>query len=159
MTNRHSVIPRTLCFVFHKNEILLIKASEKKEWAGKYNALGGHIEKGESVINSANREINEESGLEVTDTKLRGILHVSDFFGKNVMMFVTSSTTDTKAVTSNDEGELEWIKISELNKLTMFEDIKPILKHLLKMQPEELFMGTSKFDGKDELLSLDIKIS
>ena len=85
MAERHSVIPRTLCLVFYGDEILMIKGSEKKDWSGIYNALGGHIEKGESVIESAEREIREESGLTVFETKLKGIVHASNFFGKDVL--------------------------------------------------------------------------
>lgn len=159
MLLRHFVVPRALCFVFYKDEVLLMKASEKKDWTGTYNPLGGHIEKGENVIDSAEREIREESGLTVTDTKLRVIIHVTDFFGKDVMMFVTESYTDTKDVKSCDEGELEWVKINELSNIKIFEDIKPILKHVLGMNKENIFVGTSKFDGKDKLLALDIKLN
>jgi 8-oxo-dGTP diphosphatase len=159
MAERYQVIPRTLCLIFHENEILLIKASSKKEWEGTYNALGGHIEKGESVIESANREIKEESGLDVTDTKLRGIVHAVNFFEKNVMMFVTSSTAKSTEVVNNDEGELTWIKVEEIDNIRIFEDMKPIIQHALNMKPEEIFVGTSEFDGKDKLLSFDIKIS
>ena len=159
MAERHSVIPRTLCLVFYGDEILMIKGSEKKDWSGIYNALGGHIEKGESVIESAEREIREESGLTVFETKLKGIVHASNFFGKNVMMFVTSSKANTKEVMSSDEGELIWIKETEIDRLRMFEDMKPILERVIGMKPGEIFVGTSEFDGKDKLLALDIKVS
>lgn len=79
--NRHTVVPRTMCFVFYQDEVLLIKASAKKDWQGIYDPLGGHIEKGESIISSVKREIKEESGLDVFNTKLRGIVHVEGFFG------------------------------------------------------------------------------
>lgn len=159
MKERYQVIPRTLCFIFNKDEILLIKGSSKKPWAGVHNALGGHIEKGESVIESADREIKEESGLTVTDTKLRGIVHATNFFGKDVMMFVTVSTTATKKVVANDEGELKWVKVADLDSIKIFEDIKPMIKHVLEMKPEELFVATSDFDGKDKILAFDVKIA
>ena len=159
MAEGHIVIPRTMCFVFHDNKVLLIKGSSEKEWEGKYDPLGGHVEKGESIINSSNREIKEESGLDVHNTKLRGIVHVTNFFGKNVMMFVTSSNSNTKKVISGSEGELEWVNLEDLDTLNIFEDVKPILRHILEMKPDKLFIGTSEFDGKDKLLAFDIKIS
>src|SRR5260370_42114690 len=61
---RYSIIPRVLCFVTWMDEVLLLKgAPDKKLWAGKYNGLGGHVERGESGHAAAQREILEESGL------------------------------------------------------------------------------------------------
>ncbi|HLB52075.1 hypothetical protein A3F07_03155 [candidate division WWE3 bacterium RIFCSPHIGHO2_12_FULL_38_15] len=156
---RHNVVPGVACFIFIEDKVLLIKASEAKEWKGKYTPLGGHIEKGESVIAAANREIKEESGLTVFDTKLKGIVHVSGFYGKDIMLFVTSSKSKTKEVMSGYEGELEWVKISDLDKKDILEDVRPVLKHILEMNPGDIFVGSSEFDGVDKLVSFDVKIN
>lgn len=74
------------------------------------------------------------------------------------MMFVTSSTTNSKKVSANDEGELLWIKLSELGGLKLFEDIKPFIEHILEMDPDKLFIGTSRFDGNDKLMSFDTMV-
>lgn len=158
MADVHTVIPRTLSFVFYKDEVLLLKGNRLKDWNGIYDPVGGHIEKGESIIDSAAREIEEESGLDVVNIKLRGIVHVSDFFGKNIILFVTSSQAKTKKVVGSEEGTPEWIKIKELDKIRLFEDIKPILKHLFKIPEGKIFIGTSQFDGKEKLLALDISL-
>lgn len=160
MTTRHSVVPRTMCFVFYKNKVLLMKASKKKDWEGMYDPLGGHIEKGEGIITSAKREIKEESGLKAVNTKLCGIVHVADFFGKDVMMFVTSSQAKTNKIkTASDEGIAEWININDLDKIKVFEDVKPILKQVLKLEKGKIFIGLSRFDGQDKLVSLEIKLN
>ncbi|MGD9128916.1 MAG: NUDIX domain-containing protein [Candidatus Woesebacteria bacterium] len=154
--HRHTVVPRTLCFVFHQDELLLIKANASKDWEGFYNALGGHIEKGEDIIDNAVREIKEESGLDVTETKLKGIVHASNFFGKDIMMFVTTSKASTKTLDEIEtrEGNLEWVRVSELDKLKIFDDIKPILSKILKNDSDEVFTAASEFDGKDGLLKI-----
>lgn len=159
MSEKHQVIPRTMCFVLNNDKVLMLKANDTKDWDGTYDPLGGHIEKGESILESAVREIEEESGLIVKDTKLRGVVHVSGFFGKEIMLFVTTSTTDETEVVENHEGELEWVELAKLDEINAFEDLKPILRHVLEMNYDEIFFGVSKWDGKDKLESLDIKIN
>lgn len=159
MAKKHIVVPRTMCFVFNGDDVLLLKANFTKEWDGTYDPLGGHIEKGESVIDNAKREIEEESGLKVKDIRLRGIVHVSGFFGKEIMLFVTSGVTKQRKVVANHEGELEWVATKSLDKIKAFEDLKPILKHILKMKSGEIFVGTSKWDGRDKLLALELSIN
>lgn len=106
---RHQVIPRTMCLVTHKDKILLIKASEDKPWVGIYNPVGGHIEASEDILESAKREIWEETTLMVGSVRLAGIVHVTGFFGKNIMMFVTHcEAPHMHTPDSHREGELEW---------------------------------------------------
>ena len=72
---RYHMIPRVLCFVTNGEDVLLIEgAPNKKLWAGQYNGLGGHVERGESPHAAARREIREEAGLDVTDLRLRGVI-------------------------------------------------------------------------------------
>ncbi len=62
--NRYAVIPRTLIFLFDRENVLLIMgASNKNIWANKLNGIGGHIERGENVIQSAKRELFEETNI------------------------------------------------------------------------------------------------
>ena len=61
---RYSIIPRTLTFLVSGGQVLLLKLSETRgEWAGKFNGVGGHIERGESALQSARREVKEETAL------------------------------------------------------------------------------------------------
>lgn len=154
---RHSVIPRTMCLVFYGKKILLIRASKEKEFSGYFDPPGGHVEKGESIIDTAEREILEETGITVSSTKLKGVVHVSGFYGKDIMLFVTVSKANSMSIKTSEEGEPKWFDIEELDKLDLFEDMRPIIKHILVMRDNEMFFGVSRFDGKDKLESLDIK--
>src|SRR5512142_3513849 len=63
--DRYKIIPRTAIFLRSGDSYLLLKGSQaKKIWPGRYNGIGGHIDRGEDVIASAKRELLEETGLE-----------------------------------------------------------------------------------------------
>ena len=62
----------TLCFVRYQDKILMINR-DKAPFMGMWNALGGHLEDGESVSDCAKREIYEESGVVVKDLTLFSI--------------------------------------------------------------------------------------
>jgi 8-oxo-dGTP diphosphatase len=55
-------------FMFHKNEnvVALIKKNRPAWQAGKYNAIGGHIEPGEVPIEAMIREFKEETDINTT---------------------------------------------------------------------------------------------
>ena len=61
----------TLCMVYRGDEILL-QNRVKTDWRG-YCFPGGHVEPGESVVDSVIREMKEETGLTVKNLKLCGI--------------------------------------------------------------------------------------
>ena len=66
MNMRYQVIPRTLCFVFNDNDVLLIKRSpHKRLFPNKINGLGGHVECDEDVETAVSREIVEETNISV----------------------------------------------------------------------------------------------
>lgn len=159
MSERHGVIPRTMCFIFCNDKLLLMKASSKKAYPGIHNPLGGHIEKGEDIIACANREILEESGIRAKNTRLRGVLHVTNFFGKNIMLFITTSTVPSEiSCPPHEEGTPEWIPLAQLDRVQLFDDLKPIIQTLLDQKDDHFFTGTSRFDDSGKLLQLSLQV-
>ena len=53
----------TICLVYKNNKVLL-QNRVKEDWKG-YALPGGHIEPGESVVESVIREVKEETGLDI----------------------------------------------------------------------------------------------
>jgi 8-oxo-dGTP diphosphatase len=158
MSGNYIVVPRVLCFVFSGDNLLFLKASKEKDWYGYVEPPGGHVEKGESVIDCAEKEILEETGLKVKNTRLVGVVHVSGFYNKEIIMFVTKSAAVGGKLVGSHEGEPIWISLKDLDKFNLLEDIKPITAKVVNMNNGEFFIGTSKFDGKDKLLSFEIKV-
>lgn len=146
---RHSVIPRVLNLIWNeRGELLLLEWSEiKGEMAGWWNPPGGHIEHGEGVIEAGKREVKEETGIEVVEMLLKGVVHVSGFFGKDILLFVTECkvSSDLELVES-EEGRLAWVSPAALSKMKVFEDLELIIKKVVEMK-EGVFTARSQHDN------------
>lgn len=164
---RYMVLPRTLVFIFKEDKLLMMKYSgkgsnqtqEKADRKDIYNPVGGHVEMNESVIESAIKEAKEEAGVTLLNPRVRGVINVSGFAGKNVMNFVVSGTTNDEPTKSTLEGELEWVDLTNVSQLNVFPDLKPILDKLLSLKETEMFTGIAQFDGKFELQHIELTTS
>ena len=125
---RYLTVPRTLCFLLHGDDVLLIqRARHKRLFPGKVNGVGGHVEPGEDVAASAAREIYEESGLAVDDLWLAGVVHVDGRLGQadalpdgvmpGVMVFVFTAQARSRDTRASEEGELIWASLSQVHGL------------------------------------------
>jgi 8-oxo-dGTP diphosphatase len=153
--HRYQVIPRTLCFVMHGTEVLLLLGGAKKRlWAGRYNGLGGHVEQDEDIYTSVRREVHEEAGLEVHDLRLRGVVHADAGDPvAGILFFVFTATTDDKNVLPSDEGTLEWWPTKALPTDRLVEDLPVLLPKVLSMGPTDppLFVAYS-YDDDNRLV-------
>lgn len=152
-SNRYKIIPRTLIFIFRWNEVLLIKGGpQKRTWANLYNGIGGHIERGEDVTTSATRELEEETGLIVHDLGLVGTILVDANEMTGVGIFIMIGNYVNGEIRTSEEGLLEWVKMSDLERLPLVEDVKIILKQVVSMKANSPpFSARSYYDENDHL--------
>jgi len=152
---RYRVIPRTLCFVTHGEEVLLLRgAPQKRIWPNRYNGIGGHVERDEDVRSAALREIGEEAGVAVSDLRLRGVVNIApDVEGPGVMLLVFTARAKHRAVRPSTEGTLTWVRPDRLNGLDVVEDLPLILPRVLAMGPAEPpFFAHYTYDEDDRLV-------
>ncbi len=145
----YSVIPRTLIFIKKNDKLLLLKgAVDKKIWPGLYNGIGGHVERGEDVLTAAKRELLEETGLRDINIDLRAIIFIDVEEMHGISMFVFSGNTNGNRIISNEEGTLEWIKISDLRNYPLVEDLYHLIPLVLKSDKKIKFGRYYYKDGK-----------
>ena len=131
------MINSTLCYIIKNDDCLMLHRTKKQndQSHDKWLGIGGKFEDKESPEECAMREIKEETGLTVTDYKYRGIVtFVSDKWETEYMHLFTV-TGFTGDIIECDEGELEWIKKSEMLKLPMWEGDKIFLNLINKDVP------------------------
>lgn len=151
---RWLVIPRTLSFVYHGDDVLLMKRGPNRRiFPNRYNGLGGHIEHDEDVWTSARREIKEESGLAVHDLRLRGVHQVDTGEATGIMLFIFTAHSDSRVITESDEGRLFWVHPRDLANLDLVEDITDILARLASTPDESPpWFAHVSYDAADQIV-------
>lgn len=149
---RYKLIPRVLCFVLHQGEVLLLQgAPTKKIWPNRFNGLGGHVERGESIRAAAEREIREEAGLEVTGLTLRAVITIDTGEADGIGLFVFIAHSASRAVTPSVEGALHWVAPAALPTLPLVQDLFTLLPAVLSLPPTAPpLTGRYYYDSQDQ---------
>jgi 8-oxo-dGTP diphosphatase len=155
--DRFCVIPRSLIFLFNvKGEVLLLRgAADKKIWAGQYNGVGGHVEAGEDVLESAERELAEETGITGVALRLVGQVMVEVDAQRGIALFIFKGTYDGEALSGSEEGSLAWVDLADLDELPVVEDLRILLPKVAAHDPADpLIYGKYLYDDGGELITL-----
>ena len=113
----------TLCYVKHNSQTLMVYRNKKPNdiHRGKWNGLGGKFESGESPEECVTREALEESGLQIHNPKLHGLLMFPNFKGDDWYVFAFTVCEFNGELIDSPEGKLEWIPDEKLTSLNLWE--------------------------------------
>ena len=151
--NRYAVIPRTISFIVRENEVLLIKLpSDRGGWSGRYNGIGGHIERGEDPSTAARREVFEETGLKMLTQQLCGIVTIDtgDTLGIELFVFVGESIEGD--LEPSPEGIPAWLPLEGLAEFDLVEDLDFLIPGALKAHSDGgIFFAAYTYDSQGKL--------
>ncbi|RKH54254.1 8-oxo-dGTP diphosphatase [Corallococcus sp. AB050B] len=149
----YTPIVATLGYVMSPDgqRVLLIHRDARPDDAhyGKYNGLGGKMERDEDIAACMRREIREEAGIECTRMSLRGTLswpgfgkHGEDWLG---FIFRIDAFTGTP-LDKNPEGSLSWVPVSSILSLSLWDGDRHFLPLVFDEDPRP-FHGVMPYGG------------
>lgn len=139
----------TLCYIENNDCYLMLHRTKKKKDVNKdkWIGVGGHAEGNETPQECLLREVKEETGLSLTSYKFRGLItFISDEYEAEMMCLFTADGYTGELITC-DEGELEWVKKSEVPQLPTWEGDAQFLKLLLEDE-KRFFAMKLRYEGE-----------
>lgn len=137
--DRTEVVTLTnMCMVYDDKGRVLVQNRVNKDWAG-LTFPGGHIEKGESFVDSVIREIYEETGLTIRQPVLCGTKDwISPDNSRYIVLFYKTNEFSGE-LRSSEEGEVKWMSIEEMRSGKMANDMEDMLKVFLTDNYSEFY--------------------
>jgi 8-oxo-dGTP diphosphatase len=120
------------------NQVLLAQRS-RGSYSGKWGFPGGHVERGETIVEAGLRELAEETGVTATP---RGVMGHVDVVGRDndgavlfhyVLLPVLADWVSGEGVAADDAAAVRWITLAE-----MWEGVVPLLPDVERIAREAL---------------------
>ena len=136
MTREYPAAPRVGvgAVVLHEGRVLLVRRGRAPA-LGLWSVPGGLVELGETTVDAARREVEEETGLDVRIAGLVGVLDrvTRDADGRvryhwvlvDYLAYPQSNDTITAG---SDAAEVRWVTIDEVDRLPITEGLVDMIR-------------------------------
>ena len=117
--------------VVRRGDQVLLAQRSKGGYIGRWGFPGGHVERGETVVEAAMRELAEETGVVAEP---QGVLTVLDEIGRNdagevqwhyVLIAVLADWRSGEAVAADDAADVRWVTLADITAGSL-----PLLKRI-----------------------------
>lgn len=119
-----------------KNEILLTRRSLNKSHAGMWEATAGHVKAGETDLEGIQRELKEETGLEI---KKEDFIFIKSYIKKNAIhdVWLTKGdyTIDDIKIDKDEVIDAKFVTFDEFNSMLKNGEIIESLSYFVDIYP------------------------
>ena len=136
----------TMCAVFNGNQVLMINRT--KSWTG-WAFPGGHLEKGESIVDCVTREMFEETGIVLENPVFMGIANIYNTLNckRHIIYNFTCNKYTGIVKECCDEGAIQWVNVSEIESMHMAEGMEYRIPLFTKEKRQELYIEWNEEQG------------
>ena len=127
MSRSEQAIFTNLCMVYDRDGNILVQDRADPTFPG-LCFPGGHVEPGESFVQSAIREVREETGLTIGNPVLCGTKQFQTDDGERYVVFFYKTDRFSGDLKSSDEGRVFWVSRNALHRYTLCTDFLEMLK-------------------------------
>ena len=139
MERYERTILTNMCMVYDDHGNVLVQDRINPEWSG-ITFPGGHVEKGESFVDSVIREVSEETGLQLFHPRLCGVKQWLNEDGSRYIVFCFKTNEYSGTLVSSREGTVRWVKLGELSSLKLASGMEYMLRLFLEDSVSEHYL-------------------
>ena len=119
------------CIILKNKKVLLVYEKNRNFWG----FPKGHMENGETEIETALREVKEEVGLDVEiDKERRYTLNyiIRDEIDKTTVLYIAKSKNDEIIMQENEIENIRWCSFEEALNILTFDNWKEMFKKVIE---------------------------
>ena len=148
MSRKSEIELTNMCLICDGNKVLV------QEKAGTNGLVfpGGHVEEGESLLESVVREMKEETGLTIENPKVCGFKDWIQEAGTRYIVLLYKTHKFTGELKSSDEGRVFWIDRADIDSVNLIWNMKELLEIFDTDLYSEFFFKIKDGKYKGELL-------
>ena len=124
MSRKSEIELTNMCLICDGNKVLV------QEKVGTKGLVfpGGHVEEGESLLESVVREMKEETGLKIENPKICGFKDWIQEDGTRYIVLLYKTHKFTGELKSSDEGRVFWIDRADIDSANLIWNMKELLE-------------------------------
>ena len=151
MAEMENAIFTNMCMVYDGAGNILVQNRRNPNWPG-ITFPGGHVEHGESFSGSVIREAKEETGLDIQRPVLCGVKQFQTKEDARYVVLFYKTDRFSGMLRSSEEGDVFWIKRSELETYSLADDFEKMLEVFESSEISEFYYSKCNGAWKAELL-------
>ena len=138
MGRAHLIELTNMCMLTRADGKVLVQNRVDPNWGG-LTFPGGHVEPGESLVDSIVREMQEETGLTIRNPKLIGSKSWMQKDGSRYLVLLYIATEYEGELHSSEEGDISWMTIEEMRAGKMVEGMELYFRVYLDRDVSEIW--------------------